>query len=522
MRAFALAVPDMKLCAAAFAISSLTNGVAGDLSTFEIGTAPSHFVHERFVSFTMDVYRTRWGGWNGCDLSDATNIALAKAMGPCFLRIGGTEGDNTTYDMSTPAADPSYVPSSRGSDSSSASDIPHGTMTAKQWDDVNTFASAAGWNVVFGLNIFDGWEQGTRTWDPTRTLELMQYTKDKGYNVVGWELGNEPNLASKDLEAAEVGNSFATLFDKISEIYDSTGGGTKESPWLVGPDVTKGGVQDGYFANTLTEIGYSPGIDIVTWHHYYVAGSGSPVDASDFTDVSFLDSYAETASQAHDAFDLYRSGRSAATGRSTHLWMGETSGAGGSTSGSEDVMDKFMGIFWFADKLGVAASNGHTVVARQEWMEARGPLDDNGPYPEYWLALVWKRLMGTGVLEVSQSAGASTTRSYAHCASDGSATVVLINVGESDDEVSLNLAQEYPESSRDEYHLTSWPTAGVLESTGLAVNGVQAALTDEGDVPEFAPSVSTASTITLSGRSVAFVVLPEGSIPDCSVDDVLV
>lgn len=476
-------------------------------TSFDIATDISHRVNPSFLSFTLDLWtlHSAQGIIAEGDLTDPRNIALAKAMGPAILRLGGTAADNVTYDMSMPPEDPPYVPSSRGDDTPGAEIIPHGTLNATDWDTINAFALAAGWEIVFGLNIFDGWEQGTRTWDPTRSIALMKYTKAKGYPVVGWEIGNEPNLKKKYLTAAEDAKAISSLFDEIGQVYDFTGQGTRDSPWLIGPDVTKG--QSEYMGAVLDELP-SPGVDVVTWHHYYVAGSGGTVTACDFISVDLLEVYCEYAREASLTYKNYSDHRDPS--RPTQLWMGETGGAGGATHSSKDVLNKFIAIFWYADKLGYAASTGHSVVARQTWMEVRGPMDN--PAPDFWLALTWKRLMGQGVLSVTKTSGSTTTRSYAHCGTDGSVTAVVLNLANSSETVDLGLGGANG-ISLEEYHLTSWPSPGDLWTTSLAVNGQQAKLTDSGGVPDFAPRQNTDGTVAVDGLSVAFVVFPPGSVP---------
>ena len=54
------------------------------------------------------------------------------------------------------------------------------------------------------------------------------------------------------------------------------------------------------------------------------------------------------------------------------------------------------------------------------------------PLPVFWATLLWKKLMGTGVLNVTHNGPDPNLRVYAHCTPDAepfSATVLLINVG---------------------------------------------------------------------------------------------
>lgn len=493
-------------------------------STFDVGLHPEHYVHPNFVSFTMDTYYlSRLGpgawiddhrsGYDHIDLKDPQNIALARAIGPSFLRIGGTTSDNITYDMSTPSEDPPYVPSSRGSDVGEI--IPHGTLVAADWDAINEFAQAAQWEIVFGLNVFDGWEHGTRTWDPTRSIALMNYTRVMGYPVVGWELGNEPDISKKDLQTSELAASFDAFFREVGKVYDATGGGTSSAPWLIGLDVTQG--SSDFLNNTLAGMQH-PVVDIVTWHHYFVAWWKDEVPPCSFARIDLLNEYRQYADAMAEVYESYSARRGPQT---TQLWMGETSGAGGSWV--DQVHGTFIGIFWYADKLGSAAATGHSVVVRQSWMEARGDIVGHGPAPEFWLALLWKRLVGQGVLPVTMSSGTTSTRCYMHCSSDGSATAIVINLGNSTEQVTLNLGVSRVVIS--EYHLTSWPSAGDLWSTDLAINGQKASLTQAGHIPEFPPQKNWHKfnpNVTLSALSVALAVFPAGSVPKCTGDSILV
>ena len=77
--------------------------------------------------------------------------------------------------------------------------IPYRVLTKAQWDGINAFASAAGWQIVFGLNALQGWHGPSGwEWDPSNARELMEYTTRRKFPVVGWELGNEPGLKNKN------------------------------------------------------------------------------------------------------------------------------------------------------------------------------------------------------------------------------------------------------------------------------------------------------------------------------------
>ena len=59
-------------------------------------------------------------------------------------------------------------------------------MNTSQWDVVNVFVEAAGWDFIFGLNVL---LCANGSWNSTDAKELLTYTTSKGYKV-NWELGN--------------------------------------------------------------------------------------------------------------------------------------------------------------------------------------------------------------------------------------------------------------------------------------------------------------------------------------------
>ena len=63
------------------------------------------------------------------------------------------------------------------------------TLLYSQWDALNEFSQAVGWDMVYGLNskLRNPWPHGA--WDTTNAEELLKYTISKGYDV-SWELGN--------------------------------------------------------------------------------------------------------------------------------------------------------------------------------------------------------------------------------------------------------------------------------------------------------------------------------------------
>jgi heparanase 1 len=482
-------------------------------------TVVLHTTDERFVSFTLDTWRMRWGTGGAAkaagnywrrdsagefiDFTDPTMVAMAKALSPAYLRIGGTSADNITYEMDADVTD-HYVPSSRGSQGEV---LPHATMTPEIWAQPNMFAAAVNWEVIFCLNIFEGWESGARAWSGDRAMKLIQHTQAAGYPVVAWELGNEPDLAKKDVEPEEVAAAFTDLHQKINEVR-STGAGTTAAPWIIGPDVTKAAVANSFLAGVLQAIPPCV-LDIVSWHHYYIAGELNDAEAAfvGSDSVATYESYATSASLATTTVESTTTSCDA-TSAKPRIWMGETAGVGGATSASKDVIGKFVEVFWYADKLGVAAKNGLSVVLKQEWADTA----IEGPAPSFWLALLWKRLMGLHVLQVEHQDLPATVRLYAHKDDDGRSTLLIVNLQE-DSAVSISVSLQGLASIavHEEYHLTSIDSD--VSSSKVLLNGRElpsttadmATFIQDGTVPTLSPIFSSTTDIAVDALSVVFV-----------------
>ena len=67
---------------------------------------------------------------------------------------------------------------------------------------------------------------------------------------------------------AGVAARFMSLLGLLREVYPGKLGlGTKASPWVIGPDVTKGGVEKGLLADFLETFRPPNELSVVSWHH---------------------------------------------------------------------------------------------------------------------------------------------------------------------------------------------------------------------------------------------------------------
>ena len=125
-------------------------------------------VSDQFLSVTIDAGNIRYN-WEVINFTAPRVINMAKALAPAMLRVGGTSGDFIIFEETTELNQESNF-----------------TMNSTQWDAVNIFVEAVGWDFTFGLNVL---LRKNGSWDGIDAEELMTYTTSKGYQV-NWELGN--------------------------------------------------------------------------------------------------------------------------------------------------------------------------------------------------------------------------------------------------------------------------------------------------------------------------------------------
>ena len=153
-------------------------------------------VSEQFLSVTIDAGAIR-SNWKDINFTSPRVINLAKALHPAMLRVGGTSEDFIIFenDSEPRTRQGSNVHEAKSSECDGTTGCTlqpvsaNFTMNTSQWDAVNEFVRAVGWDFIFGLNLLlrKPWPNGT--WDSYDAEQLLTYTSSKGYDV-NWELGN--------------------------------------------------------------------------------------------------------------------------------------------------------------------------------------------------------------------------------------------------------------------------------------------------------------------------------------------
>jgi len=471
--------------------------VAGDARVAEIS--------ERFASFTVDIDRlTRRASGNlGIDWSDPRLRRLVQELSPAVMRIGGTVADTVYYDLDDSMALPPPLP---------YLEILDGSM----WEATCAAARDLDLQIAFGLNAGDGPRDPEGHWTPDAARAFLERTRELECPVTVWELGNEvSSWFAQDLDnrpsPTELGADFFTARALLDEIDpDARLAGPASAFW---PDYGEVGSPDTYLSDFLAECG--PVVDVVTWHYYPTQSDGCPIQPripaleEKLLDPSVLDEVLAWADVVEGARDASAPG--------AQVWLGETANV--LCGGQEGLSDRFAAGLWWLDQLGLLAKRGEEVVARQSLTGGNYHLIDAitlEPYPDYFNTILWRRLMGTGVLDARALSGpdASTgfdpanLRLYAHCTPGrpGAVTVLALNL---DQAATAPLAFPSSGVTRELYLLTADDRLG----TEVKLGGTVLEVPDEGPLP-LVPVAAT-DPIELPPVSYAFVVLPEAGAPAC-------
>ncbi|XP_062233472.1 heparanase-like protein 3 [Phragmites australis] len=494
---------------------------------------------EDFVCATLDWWPPEKCDYGTCawgrasllnlDLSNKVLLNAVRAFSPLKLRLGGSLQDKVVYgtaDLGRPCTP--FV-----KNTSEMHGFTQGCLPLRRWDELNAFFQKSGAKIVFGLNALNGrvpLPDGSLggPWDYTNAASLIRYTANKGYQIHGWELGNE--LSGSGVGARIGADQYAADVIALKSIVENIYRGNPSKPLVLAP----GGFFDAaWFTELIAKT--RPNLLNVITHHIYNLGPGVDTHLVEkILNPSYLDGMASTFSNLQGILK--------SAGTSTVAWVGEAGGA--YNSGHHLVTDSFVFSFWFLDQLGMSAKYDTKSYCRQSFIGGNYGLlaTTFQPNPDYYSALLWHRLMGTKVLATTFR-GTNMVRAYAHCARDSPGiTLLLINLsGNTTTQVSVtsegaahkhgtkkhsrktkhvhvpgfNGFAEAAGAMRDEYHLT--PEDGNLQSQVMLLNGMALATDADGNIPRLeAVKMDAAQPITVAPYSIVFSHIPNFSAPACS------
>jgi heparanase len=413
------------------------------------------------------------------DLSNARLRKLAAALGPAYLRVSGTWANATWFN-----------------DGGVREKVPAGftdALTRVQWKGVIAFARAADARLVTSFATSKGVRDAQGVWTPQQADRLIAYTHALGGDIAAAEFTNEP---SGD-DAANFGRDLAIFRSWLKQ--------ASPEALLLGPGATSGdGPGDVRAAENL--LGASgPVFDAISWHIYAEASQRCSHEAQPAADRNRHALSEDRLSKSDrveriyaDLRDRFEPGKP--------LWITETAAA---YCGGNPWDSTFLDSFRYLDQLGRMARHGvqavmHNTLAASDY----GLLDERNfaPRPDYWAALLWRRLMGTIVLDPGNSP-APSLHLYAHCLRDKPGGVALLAIN-TDRDASAALALPV---AANRYALT----AAHLTDASVRLNGHALKLGAHDELPPLDATPSPPGRFDLAPAGITFLAIADAANPAC-------
>lgn len=424
------------------------------------------------------------------DLADGRLRKLAAALSPVYVRVSDTWA-NTLYFQDTDDSVARPAPAGFGA-----------VLTRPQWKGVIDFSNALDARIVTSFSIGTGVRDASGVWTPSEAKKLLAYTSRAGGRIAAAEFFNEPNMAviegaPKGYDAAQYGRDF--------RIFRSFIRAEAPSLLLLGPGPV--GERRG-FANFPGAIrtedmlkAEGPGLDAVSYHYYGAFSKRCLSMGAQFQTTPEDALTPQWLSATADDADFYGNLRDRSEPGAA-LWLSETAQA---ACGGDPWAATFADSFRYLNQLGLLAKHGVSVTMHNTLIGSDyGLIDDRSyvPRPNYWAAVLWRRLMGTKVLDAGV---AKSSNLYLYAASlrgdPGGITLLVINA-DRQHEVTFRI----PEKSR-RYRLS----APDLLSTQVDLNGTALKVSKDGNLPAI-QGVGTRGSTELPPESITFFTISSATL----------
>jgi heparanase 1 len=429
------------------------------------------------------------------DLSNPRLRKLAAALGPAYVRVSGTWA-NSVYFQDSENAAPATAPSGFS-----------GVLTRKEWKDVVDFSHAVNAEIVTSVATGSGPRNAQGVWTSEQAGKLFGYTQSIGGRIAATEFMNEPTYAAmggapKGYDAASYGRDVAVFRTFLQKTAPDT--------LLLGP----GSVGEGPFAMPMgggvlksEDLLHAAGpvFDVFSYHLYAAAsqrcasmGASSQTTTAAALSQDWLSRSEKIGTFYGDLRDRFEPGKS--------LWITETADA---ACGGNPWASTFLDTFRYLVQHASLAQRGvkvimHNTLASSDY----GLLDENtfAARPNYWAALLWRRLMGATVLDPHTSP-IPNVYVYAHCLQNhpGGVTLLVINADR------LQVHEITLPSDAERYTLT----AKRLQDTSVQLNGKTLQLNRDGDMPQFLGQSTRAGHISFAPTSITFLEIAKADNSNC-------
>jgi heparanase len=430
------------------------------------------------------------------DLSNSRLRKLATALGPAYVRVSGSWA-NSVYFQDSDGAAPATPPSGFGS-----------VLTRKQWKGVIDFVRATDAQLVTSFAISPGTRDASGEWTPEQAGEVLAYTKSVGGRITAAEFMNEPNLPSfggapKGYDAAAYARDLAIFKPFLKQNSPETlltgPGSTAEAPTRPRSPIP------GFLTTDALLTATGPAFDVFDYHLYAAVSQRcaqrapeGQTKAADALSPEWLSRSEKIAAFYGGLRDKYEPGKP--------IWITETADA---ACGGNPWASTFLDTFRYLIQHGRLAQMGvkvimHNTLAASDY----GLLDEKTfePRPNYWAALLWRKFMGSTVLDPHVSAP-ENIYAYAHCLQGhpGGVALLVINADQQHT-YQLNIPTD-----SERYTLT----AEHLEDKTVLLDGNSLALRNNGDLPQLTGKRVPGDKLAVAPRSITFLAIASANNNAC-------
>ena len=427
------------------------------------------------------------------DLSNPRLRKLAAALSPAYIRVSGTWA-NTVY-FADSGNSPAKAPAGFS-----------GVLTQREWKGVIDFVHAVNGELVTSFATGAGTRNSEGVWTPKEAERWLAFTKSSGGQIAAAEFMNEPTYAAmggapKGYDASMYGRDIAVFGPWLKRNSPAT--------VFLGP----GSVGEGPFAINMGGMLHTedlmkatgPVFDVFSYHLYAAASKrcASIGEKMQTTADAALTPEWLSRPEKIDAFyaglrDRFEPGKS--------LWITETADA---ACGGNPWASTFLDTFRYLVEHAGLARRGVSVIMHNTLAASDYGLlntDTFEPRPNYWATLLWRRVIGTTVLDPHVRA-TPNIYSYAHCLAGrpGGVALLIINADRQRTfDINLPMVAE-------RYTLT----AHRLEDSAVQLNGQTLHLTQGGELPQLKGEQTKAGRVSLAPVSITYLAVQNAGNSAC-------
>lgn len=422
------------------------------------------------------------------NLYDSRLRELAKALGPVYIRVSGTWASNTYYDF----------------DGHTGGKPPKGfqsVLTEEQWKGVLDFVKYVDAQLMISVANCDGVQNPDGTWNPEQAKLIFDYSRDYGVPIAAAEFMNEPSTA---LMSGSPSNYSAEAFCRDQDAFYRFIHENYPEVLIVGPCASGDNFSKHIHYGRMTfwpseEILKSckEKPDVFSYHMYHGisergASMGKHWSSEEAASEEYLGVPYEAALYYGKLRDRYCPGN--------EMWVTESADAG---CGGDTWASTFLDVIRSADELGRFCTTTNGVIFHNTLMASDYAYLDREshlPRPNYWLALLWNKLVGAKVystgIEIQEG-----LHCYAHSRKDQKNGYVYILINNSRTNCTIvNLPKE---TCR--YTLS----AKTIRSGEALLNGVPLEISGTAVLPDLKGETIAAGQFELAPATVTFLVMDE-------------